>query len=65
MKTKITDYLDKWMDILDAQKIITTLCTQYELDASERKHLDTAFWELSEVYKSFFKKADEQVFKED
>ena len=58
MKTKITDYLDKCMDILDAQKIITTLCTQYELDAFERKHLDTAFWELSEVYKSFYKKAD-------
>ena len=59
MKTKITDYLDKCMDILDAKKIIATLCTQYELDASERKHLDTAYWELSEVYKSFFKKADE------
>ena len=58
MKNKITDYLDKAMDILDAQKIITTLCTQYELDALERKHLDTAFWELSEVYKSFYKKAD-------
>ena len=28
MKTKITDYLNKCMDILDAQKIITTLCTQ-------------------------------------
>lgn len=58
MKTKITDYLDKCMDILNAQKIITTLYTQYELDADERKHLDTSFWELSEVYKSFYKKAD-------
>lgn len=57
-KKIITDYLDKCKDILDAQKIITTLCTQYELDEIERKHLDTAFWELSEVYKSFFKKAD-------
>ena len=58
MKTKITDYLDKAMDILDAQKIISTLCTQYELSSDERKHLDTAFWELSEVYKSFYKKAE-------
>ena len=58
MKTKITDYLDKAMDILDAQKIISTLCTQYELDEIERKHLDTAFWELSAVYKSFYKKAE-------
>ena len=58
MKTKITDYLDKAMDILDAQKIITTLCTQYVLDDFERKHLDTAFWELSKVYKSFFNKAE-------
>ena len=57
MKTKITDYLDKAMDILDAQKIITTLCTQYDLDDFERKHLNTAFWELSVVYKSFFNKA--------
>lgn len=58
MKTKITDYLDKAMDILDAQKIITTLCTQYDLDECERKHLDTAFWELSKVYKSFYNKAE-------
>lgn len=58
MRNKITDYLDKAMDILDAQNIITTLCTQYELDAFERKHLDTAFWELSKVYKSFYKKAE-------
>ena len=58
MKTKITDYLDKCMDILDAQKTITTLCTQYELSSFERKHLDTAFWELSKVYKSFYKKAE-------
>ena len=58
MKTKITDYLDKCMDILDAKKIITTLCTQYELDEFERKHLDNAFWELSKVYESFYKKAE-------
>lgn len=58
MKTKITDYLDKCRDIMDAQKIITTLCTQYELSSFEHEHLDTAFWELSKVYKSFFKKAE-------
>ena len=58
MKTKITDYLDKAMDILDAQKIITTLCIQYELNEFERKHLNTAFWELSVVYRSFYNKAE-------
>lgn len=58
MKTKITDYLDKCMDILDAQKIITTLCTQYELSKVERKCLNNAFWELSKVYKSFYTKVE-------
>ncbi len=57
-KKPITDYIDKCFDIIDAQKIIASITTQYELTEFERDHLNEAFIELSKAYRSFYKKAD-------